>query len=314
MQHVSLYGHSQMVQVWLDQGPIQLCVSRVPLREKSGGRRGRLLLLHGNPASMHDFGHLASLLRDEFEVAAIDLPGFGRSGNVRPVAHESMLDTHARHIVAAAERIGWDDFYLLGHSHGSAVAQTIAARFPERMKGLILLGALGTPTPWCYKHLVAPGVMHGLRAVAQTLNYAIPRPVRWRLVQAIMRPIFAPHPLSHQWIDEQLAVVEGRPEILVNMALVATNDPCEQLGRQAPQIRTPTLFIHGAADTLLPAKHARAIYSVISRTQLAEFYELPETGHMLHISHPAEICDLLFDWHRRLPSAHLGYETADVAE
>src|SRR5262249_11329075 len=107
-----------MLTVSLDQGPISLCVSRVPPRAATSEPRGQRGVLHGNPASMPDFGRLASLLRDEFDVIAIDLPGFGRSGNVRAVPHESVLDTHARHIAAAIERVGLrNPFYLLGHSH-----------------------------------------------------------------------------------------------------------------------------------------------------------------------------------------------------
>ncbi|MET0385651.1 MAG: alpha/beta hydrolase [Polyangiales bacterium] len=303
-QEILLYNHAEMVPVTVDQHPVSLCVSRVPPQDTTRSPRGRMLLLHGNPANMHDFGALAALLRDDFEVVALDLPGFGRSENVRCISAETVLHTYARHVVAAIDRIGWDgDFYLLGHSHGGGVAQTIAALYPERIKGLILLGSIGTPAHWGYQRLTWPGVALGLRLLSRALRLRSPREVRWRIVQAIMRPIFAPHPLARTWIDAQLAVVDRRPEILVNMALVAAGDPCGELARIAPKIRAPTLFVHGDTDWLVPASHPRTLYETIARSVQAEFHELLDTGHMLHISHPDRIQALILDWVRRLSSA-----------
>jgi pimeloyl-ACP methyl ester carboxylesterase len=33
----------------------------------------------------------------------------------------------------------------VGHSHGGGVAQAAAARYPERVAGLVLIGTLGAP-------------------------------------------------------------------------------------------------------------------------------------------------------------------------
>lgn len=300
MHELSLYERAQMLAVSVNQGPIGLCVSKVGLRDAARGRRGRLLLLHGNPSNMHDFGPLASLLRDDFDVVALDLPGFGKSATVRALRHETVLDTYARHVEAAAHRIGWiEPFYVLGHSHGAAVAQTVAALFPERIAGLVLLGSVGTPAHWGYRQLVTPGVMTGLRLLARALKRKSPREVRRRIVRAIMEPIFAPHPLSDEWVDRELAVVDARPEILVNMALVASGDPCQQLGDKAANIRAPSLFIHGAADRLVPSMHSRAVFDTVAKRGRAEYHELADTGHMLHISHAPAIADLMLAWHSR---------------
>src|SRR4051812_8318151 len=104
MHDLSLYGHARMLSVSVDQDAVALCVSCVPPRAPL---RGRLLLLHGNPANMYDFGRLAGLLNHEFEVVALDLPGFGRSQNLSPPGQGSLLDSYARHVVAAIDHLGW---------------------------------------------------------------------------------------------------------------------------------------------------------------------------------------------------------------
>jgi pimeloyl-ACP methyl ester carboxylesterase len=299
MHDLSLYGHARMVSVAVEQAAVALCVSRVAPRAVP---RGRLLLLHGNPANMYDFGRLAALLSHELEVVALDLPGFGKSESLHPPRHGSLLDSYARHVMGAIDRLGWNEpFYLLGHSHGGAVAQGVAALFPERIRGLILLASVGTPAHWGYRQLVVPGVMTSLRVLAKALKRPSPRRLRRRIVRAVMEPIFAPAPLTDAWVDRELAVVDGRPEILVTMALVASGDPCGQLARGAARIRSPSLFVHGDADRLIPVANSRRLYDTIAQASYAEFHELNGAGHMLHISHADRIAELVHAWLQRMP-------------
>jgi pimeloyl-ACP methyl ester carboxylesterase len=302
MHALRLYNFAHMLPVSIGHGPISLCVSRVPGRAAVSGARQRLLLLHGNPANMHDFGPLAELLRDDLELLALDLPGFGWSDNAHTVGQETVLRTYARYVQAAVAQLGWTDrYYVLGHSHGGAVAQALAALFPEQVAGLVLLGSVGTPAHWGYRQLVVPGALTGLQWIARGLELRTPRRARRRIVRAIMQPIFHPYPLADAWVDEQLAVVDRRPEILVNMARVATGDPCGELSRLAARIRAPALFVHGDSDTLVPATHSRAVHDTIGLANRTEFHELKRTGHMLHMSHAPQIRTLLLDWLARHP-------------
>jgi pimeloyl-ACP methyl ester carboxylesterase len=290
-----------MVSVSVDRRRfVKLCVSQLPCSEPAAGQRKRIVLLHGNPANMHDFGPIALQLRDEFDVVAIDLPGFGRSERVRSVGDESLLRTYARHVASAIERIGLgSDFHLLGHSHGGAVAQMLAALFPDRVASLVLIGSVGVPPNWAYRALALPGVASALRLFVQTLKLPNPAALRRRIVRSIMEPIFAPMPLAEAWIAEQLAIIDERPEVLVTMALVAQGNPCAELAHTAARIRAPTLFIHGDTDSLVPTAQVRAIYEIVARSApAAAFHELRHTGHMLQLSHADRISSLIKDWTR----------------
>jgi pimeloyl-ACP methyl ester carboxylesterase len=307
MRHAGLlYDHAETLSVCVDGGPpIEICVSRppappVPEHPTPSPARPRLVLLHGNPSNMHDFGPLAARLAPDFELLALDLPGFGRSQSLPAALHDSVLASYAHHIRAALVRAGWTrNYHVLGHSHGAGLAQTLAVLYPEEVSGLLLLAAIGTPAHWGYRQLALPGVTSGLRVLARGLELPNPRALRKQLVRAIMTPIFSPHPVPDAWIDVQLAVIDRRPEILVNMALVATGDPCARLGHAACQIRTPTLFVHGDSDRLVPASHARAIYDRISGDVRKEFHALERAGHMLQITHAEEVASLLSRWIQR---------------
>jgi pimeloyl-ACP methyl ester carboxylesterase len=97
------------------------------------------------------------------------------------------------------------------------------------------------------------------------------------------------------------------------MALVASDDPCAQLGRAAMHIRMPALFVHGDCDRLVPEVHARAIYERMPSAGDRTFHTLQGTGHMLQISHAEQIASLLLARTDRPTHPHASIEAPERA-
>jgi pimeloyl-ACP methyl ester carboxylesterase len=246
---------------------------------------------------MEDFRPLAAALQHDFELMAVDLPGFGRSDAVWASTRGSVLDAFAQHIVSAARELGWTEpFYVLGHSHGAGVALASAALYPELVAGVIAVGSIGTPAHVGYRQLVLPGVSQLLRWVALAMRAPVPLALRRRSMRAVMRPIFSPFPVPDDWIDDQLSLLRRRPEVLVNMALTARGDPCGQLARDALRVRAPVLFIHGARDRLVPVAHPEALYRILRQHTRAEFHVMDDCGHMLQLSHAEAIRSVILSF------------------
>ncbi|WP_338704213.1 alpha/beta hydrolase (plasmid) [Streptomyces sp. Q6] len=85
---------------------------------------------------------LLAELAAEHTVILVDLPGSGRSP--LPVGRLD-LDTVADQVVATAERAGLGDFTIAGPSLGAVVAIKVAARQPDRVRGLITLSGFALP-------------------------------------------------------------------------------------------------------------------------------------------------------------------------
>jgi pimeloyl-ACP methyl ester carboxylesterase len=68
---------------------------------------------------------------------AIDLPGHGNSGG----EGEQTIDEYAQTVLSLLGEIGLDQPIIVGHSMGSAIAQWLCLNHPERVQGLILIGA-----------------------------------------------------------------------------------------------------------------------------------------------------------------------------
>jgi pimeloyl-ACP methyl ester carboxylesterase len=102
-----------------------------------------VLALHGWLDNAASFDKLAPLL--DADIVALDLAGHGLSYHRTPQATYNVWDDLAD-IVRVADRLGWSQFYLLGHSRGAIIAGLLTAALPERILGSIFLDGL-TPPP-----------------------------------------------------------------------------------------------------------------------------------------------------------------------
>lgn len=255
------------------------------------GHQRKCLLIHGNPGSLADWQRVTSLLASTADVAAIDLPGFGESERPHGGAPELSLNRLAECMTAVLDALSWrTPVFVVGHSHGGGVAQTLAAQHRARVAGIVLLGSLGSPAHLSYRLLSAPGASVVARTVGASLGWKRLRPIgRW-LIERVSRDIFAPEAVAPETVARQLEQFAARPEVLLSMVEVALGKPCQQLLASAAAIRCPVLFLHGARDKLVPLERARAIHRKIEQAGGDSRFEvLEEAGHMLLEFQAAEV-------------------------
>lgn len=100
-----------------------------------------VLALHGWLDNAASFSNLAPFLRDYY-VVAIDLPGHGMSGHWPEHAHYHLW-AGVEDIELVLDQLGWETCHLLGHSMGAAISTLYAGTFPDRLKSLTLIEAIG---------------------------------------------------------------------------------------------------------------------------------------------------------------------------
>lgn len=103
-----------------------------------------VLALHGWLDNAASFSAVGPLLKDHY-VVALDLTGHGRSSRRSADASYQIWDDLPQ-IVAIVDRLGWQQFDVLGHSRGAIIAGLLAAARPERVKHLVQLDAVA-PAP-----------------------------------------------------------------------------------------------------------------------------------------------------------------------
>lgn len=103
-----------------------------------------LLLLHGLVGSGRNWRQNIGFLSRQASVYAIDLFNMGESERVPGL--DASLEATADRLVATMDVLGLDTADVAAHSHGGAVAMTLAARHPERVQKLILFAPAN---PFC---------------------------------------------------------------------------------------------------------------------------------------------------------------------
>lgn len=117
--------------------------NRVTLEYVEQGRPGGLpvVLLHGITDSWRSFEPVLPHLPDSLHAFALTQRGHGDAS--RPAAGYRPAD-FASDVGLFMDALGLDAAVVVGHSMGSLIAQHFALARPERVRGLVLLGAFAT--------------------------------------------------------------------------------------------------------------------------------------------------------------------------
>jgi pimeloyl-ACP methyl ester carboxylesterase len=100
-----------------------------------------VLALHGWLDNAASFANLEPFLRD-YHVVAIDLPGHGMSGHWPEHAHYHLW-AGVEDIECILDQLGWQTCHVMAHSMGAAMATLYAGTFPDRLRSLTLIEAIG---------------------------------------------------------------------------------------------------------------------------------------------------------------------------
>ncbi len=199
---------------------------------------------------------------------AVDFPGHGKSDGPALATVEEMADWVAR----ALDALKVQNAALVGHSMGSMVALSCAARHPEKVRALGLIGtamAMG----------VSPDL---LNAAAANDPAAFDMVNLWGFgARAGRGGAEAPG----LWMTGAGAriLAQSAPGVLAN-DLSACNAH-GAIGENAAKVACPTLIVQGSRDMMTPLKSARALAGAIKGARLAE---IAGAGHMPMIEREEE--------------------------
>ncbi|MCU1335394.1 MAG: dhaAF [Bryobacterales bacterium] len=113
----------------------------IAFREAGDATNPKLVLLHGFPASSHQYRNLIPALADSFLVIAPDYPGFGDSDMPDPAAYSYTFNKISEVIEVFLQQKGFDRYGLVVQDYGGPVGFRIVERRPEALESLIIQNA-----------------------------------------------------------------------------------------------------------------------------------------------------------------------------
>jgi pyruvate dehydrogenase E2 component (dihydrolipoamide acetyltransferase) len=248
-----------------------------------------LVLLHGLLDCSEGWSSLIE--RTERPCIAIDLPGFGGSD----LPEEPRIDSYARDVACALERLSIRDCTLVGHSLGGAVAAAVADT-SDRVAGLVLLAPAGFGRIGLADVLTKPVVVD-LATLA--LPLALVNPLT---VTAAYSTFVARRRLPERDLIARLRRRAARAPLAVRSATIAI----ARAGRDEPRggaFAGPVAALWGTHDALVPTTHARRLRQAIPQAEV-EFW--PEMGHHPQRERPQALAHLV----ERVASAAYSYSVS----
>jgi pimeloyl-ACP methyl ester carboxylesterase len=210
-----------------------------------------------------------------WNVLALDLPGHGRSEGPPIATIGGMADW----VVSALEKLGVEKAVLVGHSMGALIALDAAARYPQRVEKIALVGV-------AYPMKVTEPFLDAAR---RNDPAAFGMHTVWG--HAAQVPLGSnPNPGMWMYGDNLARLRRLAPGVLHN-DLKACNDYV-----LSGAVQCPVLFVLGKRDVMTPPRAAQALLDQLSNARV-EIAEL--SGHGLMGEAPDATLDALVAFLRR---------------
>ena len=242
------------------------------------GSDAPLVLLHGNGSMIQDFesSGLIDLAASTYRVIAIDRPGYGHSD--RPRSTVWTPGAQADLIHDALAQLGVRRATVLGHSWGCSVAVALARRYPDLVRGVVLVSGYYYPT--ARADMVGMAVP-AVPVVGDVMRYAV-SPILARLVwPLLMRQIFGPQPVPKKFAGFPRALAVRPTQIRASAAESALMIPnALAAGGSYRSLRMPVSIVAGAEDRLIdPEAQSVRLNREIVQSSL---HVVAGAGHMVH--------------------------------
>lgn len=225
-----------------------------------------LVMICDTGSSLDSLRGTASHYTEDYKVVLFDNRGAGKSDKPDvPCTIDMMADDMA----GMMSGIGIESAHIFGQSMGGMIAQSFAIRYPDRVRKLVLM-------------CTTCGNRHGA-PMAESRRY-----------NPEEREKMTPEELGEETLNLSVTrdYINKFPDIaqILKRGMMHQAEPAYAVLRQAeaarnhdtydrlPEIKAPTMIVHGEADSTVPVENARILASRIPGSELVIF---GNAGHIL---------------------------------
>lgn len=253
-----------------------------------------LLLIHGFPTSSWDWTGVWPMLEARFNLAAIDMLGFGLSEKPHNIKYAIADQADLQEVLL--ERFGVGDAHILAHDYGDTVAQELLARHNEgtlsfSLKSLVFLNGGLFPE----QHRARPVQKLGLSPLGPLVGRILSRQALRNAFDEIFGPATK---ASDAEIDAHWALLqENKGKRVFHKLLRYIPERRAHRERWVGALRNASLplgLIDGGADPV-SGKHMFDYFKEMVPNATAHLLE--SIGHYPQTEDPANVARLFLDFH-----------------
>jgi pimeloyl-ACP methyl ester carboxylesterase len=256
------------------------------LRYEKTGEGPSLVLMHTIRTQLEYFRSLAPVLARSYTVYAIDLPGHGHS----PIDPLARFDEpyFRQGVIGFIEKLNLTDVTLVGESIGGALALTVAAAIPQRVRRVVAVN------PYDYETRYGDGIRRG-NGFANLIIGSLQIPLLGAFNAWLENKIVLGKIMGGGYHDPR----KLPPDLLTEFNRVARRSGYKRAARkvlagwrswskardQYHGISAPVTLIYGDSDWSHPNERER------TRALLANAHRvtLKDTGHFSAVENPSEL-------------------------
>ncbi len=241
-----------------------------------------IIFVHGLGSYLPAWQKNISGLMNDYRTIAIDLPGYGKSSKE---PHSGTPEFYADVIAQFLDKQGIEKANIAGHSMGGQAAISMALKYPEKVKSLILVATAGIEKftegqkEWFREVMTVNGVkltpVNQIRANVYSNFYNMPEDAEFMITDRIALR-------GADQFDNYCYIVVQSVNGMVDQPVVNLLD----------RITQPTLILFGENDNLIPNPYLNPGFTrdigekAKSLIPNSELQIIPDCGHFLQFEKP----------------------------
>ncbi len=247
------------------------------MRWEEEGDGHPVVFIHGIPTSPRLWRHVVPRVRGARSMAW-EMVGYGASieeGRDRDIS----VAKQAEYLAAWLEEVGLESAFLVGHDLGGGVAQILAVRRPELVRGLVLVDAI------CYDSWPIPSVK-AMRATGLLVE-RMPDSVFSRVFGTFLHMGHDDRERAKESIGEHWPYYEregGAAAMIRQVRSLNVNDTLA-IADQIPNLNVPARLVWGAADPFQKIDYGRRRASELK----APLDRIEGGKHFVPEDHPEQV-------------------------
>jgi pimeloyl-ACP methyl ester carboxylesterase len=239
-----------------------------------------LVLVHGHPFDHTMWAPQTAAFSAQRQVIAPDLRGYGASPATEDLTE---LSVFARDIEELLDTLGIEECVLGGLSMGGQIVMEYCARFPGRIRGLLLADTFAAPE-------TAQG-RRGREEMADRLLREGMKGYADEVLYRMVAPDAAPEVAAH--VHRMMTGTDPRGAAAALRGRARRPDYRPLL----PRITVPALVVVGALDTYTPVSDARTLHELLPDAALVV---VEGAAHLPNLERPEEFNTALAGFLHRL--------------
>lgn len=231
-----------------------------------------VILIHGGGAGADSISNWAACLpffSKRKRVIAFDMVGFGQTDKPDPTNFTYSQAARNSQAVSFIEALGLERVSIVGNSMGGATALGVAARRPDLVENLVLMGSAGIP---------------GMDSAVldPVINYDFTLDGMRRIIAVLTNPDYVIDEEQVRYRYELTLKPDTQAAYTAIMGWVRDNEFGYSLD-EIKRIQTRTLVVHGKEDKVVPLAHA---YKFLELLENSSAYLIPHCGHWVMKEYP----------------------------